>query len=231
MRALQCLDHLTSLQHIDADGAIGGLGWLGALWLLVAEGSVGVDDVDDLLLGELVLAVIFLLWWMLMLVPSVEGVSREVHLDVLWIHVARAAHVAQVAEDVLQVLEDTRDVRHPTHLEVGVLRSATLRTIALESVSTEVELEVLLLASACSLVRMGTKYSDHIDYLLVSELVLKLLFITLILEVLLIIVFVILRHLFVLLLLILGRPCKLSAIVELIVISVVTDTAASDAGA
>jgi hypothetical protein len=62
---------------------------------------------------------------------------------------------------VLQVLEDPRNVRHPwhpTHLEVGVLLSAAalMRTITLESVATEVELEVLLLTPVRPLVRMST---------------------------------------------------------------------------
>jgi hypothetical protein len=204
VRALERLDHLARFENIYADGAICCLSWLGALWLFVAERSVGVDDVDDLLLRELFHAVVFLLGWMGMVVPSVECVAREVHLDVLWIHVARA-HVAQVAEDMLQVLEDPRNVWHPTHLEVGVLRTATLGAKALESVATEVELEVLLLASICSLVRVRAKFFVHLNCLLVSELILKFLLITLIFEVFLIFVFLFLGHF--VMLLILGRPC------------------------
>lgn len=174
VRALERLDHLSRLEHIDADGTVGGLARLGPFGLLVAEGSVGVDDVDDLLLGELVLTVLFLLVLLLMLVvvgvAGVEGVAREVHLDVLWIHVARA-HAAQVAEDVLYVLEDTRNVRHPwhpTHLEVGVLRAAVtlMRSISLESIPTKVELEILLLTTILPLVWMTAFYVNlSISYL------------------------------------------------------------------
>ena len=50
VRALERLDHLPRLEYVNADGAVGCLGRFGALRLLVTEGSVRVDDVDDLLL-------------------------------------------------------------------------------------------------------------------------------------------------------------------------------------
>lgn len=56
VRALKCLDHLSSLERVYADRAIGLVSVLGRATgrgLLIAEGGKRVDDVSDLLGREL----------------------------------------------------------------------------------------------------------------------------------------------------------------------------------
>ena len=76
---------------------------------------------------------------------AAEGVSSEVHLDILlWIHSRLSVHCPHHIE----VLEYARDVGHSWHLEVLLSASWHCRGLkALESISSKVELEVLLTIS------------------------------------------------------------------------------------
>jgi hypothetical protein len=99
--ALKCFDHLACFQGINTDGAV--VRSFIPLCFFVAECSVGVDNVYNLLFRKLwfTLLIVSLLLEELLL-ACVERVSSEVHLDVLWIHVR---HVSQVSHHVRQVLK------------------------------------------------------------------------------------------------------------------------------
>ena len=174
VRAVECLDHLTGLQHIYANCTIvrfGGLLARWVLWLLVFESSIGVDDCADLLRRKLLflffllellgkvrrrvvrvetsffsLRITFsvigcLLESMLLRCAGIKGVSIEIHLDVLRVHITH--HLRQVGKYAIQIW-------HVLHVEVNICTVGN-PLMSLELISSEIELECLLLLSVPSL--------------------------------------------------------------------------------